>query len=106
MAYVYFIGEKGTSGPLKIGVSRISIRKRMANLQTAAPFELVCHDYIEVPDEEGPALEAAIHKLLAKKRLRGEWFAIDPEDIIPTAEKIGFMLGYGKMIAYEHGRLP
>lgn len=105
MSYVYFIGQKGAGGPLKIGVSG-NIRNRLSTLQIGAPFDLVCHNYIEVADEHGAAVEAAIHTLLHKKRIRGEWFAIEPEEILPTAEKIGFMLGFGEMIAYEHDRLP
>jgi hypothetical protein len=67
---IYFIGQ-GTDGPIKIGYTRdLSIRKRLASLQTANPFELI----VIGTRPGGPMDEDVLHTKLDRFRLRGEWF--------------------------------
>ena len=70
---VYFI-QCGTTGPVKIGMAR-DVRKRMATLQTACPFDLRLLAAIDGSAD----LERELHQRFAEHRLRGEWFLPVPE---------------------------
>jgi Meiotically up-regulated gene 113 len=64
-------------GQFKIGLSRNPVG-RFANLQAGVPFIV---DYTNVWSTEYPErLEKFLHEELRDKRLRGEWFALAPED--------------------------
>lgn len=61
---------------IKIGVS-IDPRSRMEALQTGSSLPLVL-----VQDMEGGFdLEARLHARYKDQRVRGEWFALDPQDV-------------------------
>ncbi len=84
---VYFLGEeeKGCS-PIKIGVAK-NIEARKRNLQTGNPLELRLLGWIETADEFG--LEARLKNELKAVRSRGEWFNIEPADILPFLVRAG-----------------
>lgn len=72
--HVYFIQSGGQSGPLKIGVSANPLL-RLRELQQGNP------DRLEIigtmPGNR--RLERAYHELHDHIRIRGEWFAAEPE---------------------------
>lgn len=76
---VYVI--KGAEGLHKIG-SAANIPHRLRVLQTgsATPLEHV----LTIPTKQHThhALEQQLHRRLAAKRVRGEWFSLDDTDII------------------------
>jgi hypothetical protein len=64
----------------KIGSSRDGVEKRLNGMQTGNPYELLIvakycvTDYLQA--------EALLHKYFKDKRVRGEWFKLDKEDLI------------------------
>jgi hypothetical protein len=72
---VYFV-QAGDDGPVKIGFST-DTQRRLKELQTASPAPLKLLAQVIGT----PAIEAFVHKVLRKKHVRGEWYAIDDDDI-------------------------
>lgn len=72
---VYVIGPVG--GPYKVGYTDGDGTVRLAALQTGYWENLVLHKIFEGDFR----LEGFLHGLYAPKRLRGEWFALDQDDI-------------------------
>lgn len=84
---VYFIGEdENGCCRIKIGVAK-NIEARKRNLQTGNPLELRLLGWIETADAF--QLERALHKRFVATRVRGEWFAIEPADILPILMRAG-----------------
>ncbi|TAI59625.1 GIY-YIG nuclease family protein [Bradyrhizobium sp. Leo170] len=84
---VYFLGEEENGGsPIKIGVAK-NIEARKRNLQTGNPLELRLLGWIETADEFG--LETRLKNELKAVRSRGEWFNIEPADILPFLVRAG-----------------
>lgn len=75
---VYLIRDKDVTGLVKIGRS-MNVRRRFNNFGVDLPFETEIVLIIET--EQCIALETSLHRLCAKKRVRGEWFALDDDDI-------------------------
>ena len=69
---IYFIKIKEYD-LVKIGQTN-DITSRLAELQVASPFELICIKLISISDKIG---EFCIHQALKEKRKRGEWFNYD-----------------------------
>ena len=78
--YVYLMHDL-SNGYHKIGISK-DPQYRERTLQSEKPtIEKVCAK--EFPTRQiAEAIEAALHKSYAAKRLRGEWFNLDPEDVV------------------------
>jgi hypothetical protein len=74
--FVYVI----SAGPAlqKIGVAR-NARARMAVLQTAAQSKLVLVNAEPVHPKDAFAVETRAHRLLASRRVSGEWFVVGEE---------------------------
>ena len=70
--YVYFIQAGGNVGAVKIGWTRRSPLRRLADLQGAnhLELELVC----AVKADSAERLERQLHNLLGVYHIRGEWF--------------------------------
>ena len=66
---VYFIQARNEHGLIKIGCS-MNVDKRLSTLQGSSPINLVLLGVIHGSYET----EKAIHKLLKKHRIHGEWF--------------------------------
>lgn len=85
---IYFIQE-GTDGPIKIGrTTQGHIHVRLSQLQCGNPSPLRLLGYL--PGDLG--LERAMHSILARHRLQGEWFAAHPEvlkEAAPAARHMG-----------------
>ncbi|MDR7193267.1 GIY-YIG nuclease family protein [Luteimonas terrae] len=84
---VYFIGEhENQCSPIKIGVAKnIEVRKR--NLQTGNPLELRLLGWIEAHNSF--ELERRLHQHFEATKVRGEWFAIEPADILSILMRAG-----------------
>ena len=66
---IYFI-QCGKNGPIKIGYTNKDVKERMAQLQTACPYEL---KLLWITDG-GPEEEQTLHHNLKHENIRGEWF--------------------------------
>ena len=66
--YVYAIGDDH-DGPIKIGVSARP-RNRLRELQVANPSKLKILSKFRGDEQD----ESALHRLLVRARLNGEWF--------------------------------
>lgn len=84
---VYFIGENENGcSPIKIGVAKnIDARKR--NLQTGNPLELRLLGWITSDDDF--QLERQLHGRFKFARTRGDWFQIEPADLLPLLIRAG-----------------
>lgn len=74
--YVYLIASK--DGLYKIGLSK-DVRARIKTLGVALPFEIEPIHTIKTDDMV--TLEKELHAQFNEKRVRGEWFALTPEDV-------------------------
>jgi hypothetical protein len=84
---VYFLGEdENGCSPIKIGVAK-NIEVRARNLQTGNPLKLRLLGWIETP--EVFQLEANLKRHFNAMRVRGEWFDIEPADILPFLQRAG-----------------
>lgn len=66
---IYFI-QCGEKGPIKIGYTNKKVKERMAELQTACPYELILLWIYRGSDYT----EELIHEKLKHEHIRGEWF--------------------------------
>lgn len=84
---VYFIGhfENGKTS-IKVGVAK-DIQRRRRSLQTGNPRILEIMGWIQSDDDY--RLETSLHKLFGAKRGLGEWFYIEPSDILSVLVKAG-----------------
>lgn len=78
IGHVYFIHEDCDFTCFKIGYSQ-DVDARMISLQTGNKNTLKC--YKVVKSEDMKADEAYFHEVFANSHVRGEWFAISPEEI-------------------------
>ena len=74
--FVYFV-QQDKVGPVKIGITKNNIIKRIESLQTASPLLLRLVSYIRDPYPE--TIENDLHYQFRKHRLKGEWFKPDME---------------------------
>lgn len=74
--YVYLI--KSTEGYYKIGRSK-KLQERITTLGVQLPFDIeLVHN---IHSDDYTQLEIELHELFEPKRIRGEWFALSPDDI-------------------------
>lgn len=107
---VYFIGEENSGYcRIKIGVAK-DIEKRRNNLQTGNPSAIRLIGWINT--EETFELERRLHHHFAAARVRGEWFAIEPADLLPTlmrATSDGFVAKNAdafEIVGYDRDAIP
>ena len=83
MRYIYIIGTDRP--PYKVGIST-NPQKRLRELQTGHPERL--HVLHEQPTQSDRTrlLERVIHRHLKHRRLEGEWFDMDLEDLVMQIE--------------------
>lgn len=74
--YIYLF--RRDDGAYKIGLSESPTRRR---LQVSRELKTEVEIIGTVFTEDMPALEGTLHALFAGKRLDGEWFALDAEDV-------------------------
>ena len=84
---VYFLGEDDNGcSPIKVGVAK-DIGRRKSDLQTGNPLELKLLGWITSADDF--ETERDLHRRLASRRGRGEWFYIEPADVLPFLMEVG-----------------
>lgn len=83
--FVYVIGlvfNGKPSRPTKVGISSWP-GGRLAALQTASPYELrVVHAFRFEDRNRALDLEWITHKFYSEDRIRGEWFNIEPMEVL------------------------
>lgn len=96
-AKVYAIGWD-PAGPLKVGMANNS-KRRMADLQVGCPYRLevlaegrVTHQRVVNPLTNAK-LEELLHKALAGRRIRGDWYAISQAELEALVGSIQFTGG-------------
>jgi hypothetical protein len=107
---VYFLGEdENGCSPIKIGVAK-NIEGRKRNLQTGNPLKLRLLGWIETPEDF--KLEGDLKRHFDASRVRGEWFDIEPADILPflrQAGRDGFVAKNAdafQIIGYDRDAIP
>jgi hypothetical protein len=83
--YLYLIGAE--NGLFKIGKAS-NVNARFAQIKTSSPVQVFLV-YVTPYDESVQDLERHYHELFATKRIKGEWFALNKDDvlcIIPETE--------------------
>lgn len=80
--YVYFI--KNEDNVVKIGRT-INLTNRISALKGASPHELKLMNYIQTHD--CVELEEMAHKYFSDKKIRGEWFDVNQNDVKEFAKK-------------------
>lgn len=102
LGYVYVIGFD-EPGIVKIG-SALSPGTRLTELQCGNPFELKLRSAVGLYEGSPVLVEFAAHKLLADRRIRGEWFHVDATDalraIIKAARNLKAKFG-AHCVAYQ-----
>lgn len=76
--YVYLIREPG--GLYKIGHST-NPKKRLSSLRGQTPYALQLELVHTIRCNNRYEAESQLHKRYADKRVRGEWFRLDPDDV-------------------------
>ena len=76
---IYIIG--GEQKPYKIGFSA-NPQQRLKSLQTGFPTKLKLYYTKEISESKVKFIEKQIHRVIARKRTKGEWFDIELEDAI------------------------
>lgn len=107
---VYFIVQNSPGEQfLKIGRAGL-IRRRLGALQTGNPYELQIVGWINARDDA--ALEKKLHDQFRARRRSGEWFAIEPADILSalkTAGQQGFVAkntNAFEIVGYDKDAIP
>jgi Meiotically Up-regulated Gene 113 (MUG113) protein len=79
--YVYIMAEINdgrASAPIKVGISR-SYHARFRTISTASPLNVEGMLALPLPNRElARIIESCFHQMYEKKRLRLEWFDVDP----------------------------
>jgi hypothetical protein len=76
--YVYLIQDVSATGLCKIGMSN-DVNRRVMELRTSSPFKIEVVHIVRTNDMR--KLEKQLHMTHAAKCVRGEWFALSPDDI-------------------------
>ncbi|NKB32144.1 MAG: GIY-YIG nuclease family protein [Pseudomonadales bacterium] len=108
--FTYFIAEnENTNGHrIKIGFSK-DPEKRIKVLQTGNSRKLALMGWIEC---EGQALERSLHKKYKNYNLKGEWFSIEPCDVLDelksksTSSYICVQSNVGQFLGCDRDAIP
>jgi len=97
---VYFISNG--NGAVKIGQTKGPLETRMTSLQVGSPNRL----YLVAAVATGrlDAIEKKLHKLLAGKRMTGEWFSLTDSEAVEIAVQHGGKEWQGAK--YRRSRVP
>lgn len=82
---IYFFIED-TDEQVKIGRAR-NIEKRRKQLQTGNPRKLLLLGWIRTADDV--SVERALHQKFSSRRANGEWFDLDPAEVLPILSQFG-----------------
>lgn len=78
MGIVYFVNAENTT-MFKIGFTKQLIDKRLSNLQTGCPLNLLVYKTVECGDPI--KLEHYLHDIFKDKKIRGEWFNVTFKEV-------------------------
>lgn len=84
IGYVYFIKEKLTN-TIKIGRSQ-NLERRLRMFIADFPFKIELIHYIKTDNYE--QIELEFHKFFKRKRVNGEWFKLEIEEVIKIKANI------------------
>lgn len=76
--YVYLIGAREIPGKYKIGITR-DMSRRLHDLRTIVPIIFYVIHFFR--SQNPRSVETTLHRHFIDKRIVGEWFALDKEDI-------------------------
>lgn len=85
LGYVYVIGF-ARNDIVKIG-SATCPQSRLLSLQCGNPFELRVLGLVCVYEGSAFEIEHAAHKVASSRRIRGEWFAMEPHEAVEAIIK-------------------
>lgn len=83
MGTVYLINAWGTD-KYKIGITKSDVEKRIKQLQTGCPDKIVLVNTYESKNYRH--LESWLHREHTSKRVEGEWFILEDEDVLKFKE--------------------
>jgi hypothetical protein len=88
MGTLYLLNSYG-SDRYKIGVTRRDVEKRVKELQTGCPDEIILINEYECDNYH--KLEGWLHRKHFSKRVEGEWFVLEDGDVMSFIEdcKVG-----------------
>lgn len=92
---VYVIGS--SENPVKIGIAD-RVTRRLAELQTGCPDQLIVHHTFKVPFDLAQKIEAAAHEELKEHRRLGEWFNIHKDDAAAVVERLRARMLEARMV--------
>lgn len=102
--YVYVIGPSKRPQRVKVGISRKHPRTRLRQLQTGSPEELKIYGYRRVRDPR--KVERAVHRRLASRHSRLEWFDVRPAAALGALDaELGRPSGLDVLLAFGLGVL-
>ena len=78
--FIYLVHCEGF---YKIGIAT-NLRKRVSNIQTSNPFKVTLVAYTKTENVFADELE--LHELFKDKRVRGEWFKLNDDDLFYLRE--------------------
>jgi len=84
---IYFFIEDSNE-KVKIGRAK-DIERRRKGLQTGNPRKLLLLGWIRTEDGDDVRLEKRLHQEFSHHRASGEWFDLDPADVLPILERFG-----------------
>ena len=89
-SFVYVVrAGTGSRSPIKVGVAD-DVQKRMKQLQTGNPKELILVMHFECDDRAHAfRLEKTIHDILKGQRLWGEWFSVSKSKVMKLLNSMG-----------------
>lgn len=83
--FVYIIAtlrDGVPSAPVKVGITK-SMGARFSTLKTASAYPLEIYAALPFPERyDAQKLEWAFHKVMSRRRLRGEWFDMEPHQAL------------------------
>jgi len=82
--YVYFIQQKDVPDLFKIGKTKRDPKRRLRELQTGNPNELII--VITIQSKNMHVLESTLHKKYEYTREHGEWFRL-PASVVEEIRK-------------------
>jgi len=91
---VYFIAENENENydSLRVKIGRsANVRVRLRTLQTGSPYDLKLMGWIE--SDSDTQLELTLHERYSDRRVRLEWFVLQPEDVLHELKSHG-VCGY------------
>ena len=91
-SFIYVI-QCGECGPVKIGIAGNPLW-RLGGLQTGSWEELHIRALVGVIDGDSGAIERRAHGMASRKRIRGEWFSLEPLDAVACVLKAAHDLGH------------